>query len=86
MASIDFALVAFDVEDDARAVELLGGRIGRRRVAVLELVVGDGEEGAAERVGVGDGGRVRVDRGFAGGLRLVRVRGPSCADAVCASS
>ena len=58
----DLALVAFDVEDDAGAVELLDGRIGRRRVAVLEPVVGDGEEGAAERVGVGDGGRVGVDQ------------------------
>ena len=52
----DLALVAFDVEDDPRAMELLDGRSGRGRVAVLGLVVGDGEEGAAERVGVGDGG------------------------------
>ena len=63
-----FALIAFDVEEDARAVELLGGRIGRRRVAVLELVVCDGEEGASERVGVGNRRRRGVDSCFAGSL------------------
>ena len=57
LASIDFALVAFDVEHHTGGIFLLDdGAIA------LEPVVRDGEEGAAQRVGMGDGGRVRVDR------------------------
>ena len=68
----DLALVAFDVEDDPRGMELLDRRSGGGRVAVLEPVVGDGEDGAPERIGMGDGGRCRVDGRLAGGGLFLR--------------
>jgi hypothetical protein len=71
----DFALVAFDVENDSCAMELFDGRIGRGRVAVFEPVVGDGEKRAAQRVRVGDSGRRGMNFGLLGGPRLVRAIG-----------
>ena len=41
-------------------------------MAVLELVVRDGEKGPAERIGMGDGGCRRVDGRFAGGVLFLR--------------
>ncbi len=67
-----FALVAFDVEDDTGGIFLLDdGAIA------LESVVRDREEGAAERVGVGDRRRCRVDRGLRGRGLLVRPEAPA---------
>ena len=48
----------------------------------LEAVVRDGQEGAAERVEVGDGGRVGVDGGFVRGASRSRIGSPACADAL----
>ncbi len=62
------ARVAFDVENDAGAVKFLRGRIGRRRIGVFEPVVGHGEKGAPQRVGMDDRGRSGMNRGFFRGL------------------
>ena len=51
--SIAHALVAFDVELDTGGILLLDDG-----AVALKAVVGDGEEGAAQRVEVGDGRRV----------------------------
>ena len=53
------ALVAFDVQLDAGGILLLDDG-----VVPLEAVVRDGEEGPAQRVEVGDGGRLTVNGGF----------------------
>ena len=47
---VDFALVAFDVENHPRAVELLRGRVGWRGITALELVVSDGEKYALKHI------------------------------------
>ena len=60
-------------------IELLGGRIGRGRITALELVVGDGEKGAPQRIEVGDGRRIRVDRRFAGGVLFLGAKRPALA-------
>src|SRR5947209_1287511 len=55
-----FALVAFDIKVDTRAVELLGGWIGRGRVAALEPVMSNGEKGSSEHIEVGSRRSIRV--------------------------
>src|SRR2546426_3723859 len=56
-------------------MDLRDWRSCRRRVAKLELVVGDGEKGTAKRVGVGDGGCRGMDSRLLGSPRLVRAIG-----------
>ena len=60
------ALVTFDVVDDSRPIELVD-----RNTAARHPVVGNGNEGAAEGIHMGNTGSVRMGFGFArGGLFL----------------
>jgi hypothetical protein len=59
----DFALVAFDVQDNTRGIVLLD-----QRTVALESVASDGQEGTAQGVEMGNGRRFDVDSRFGGGL------------------
>src|SRR5438093_5780747 len=71
----DFTLVAFNIENDPSSRKLLNGLLGWRSVAVLALVMGDGDEGAAEGISVGNSGCRRMNFSLSRGLCLIRAVG-----------